>query len=89
MLHCSFCFLARQLGKCQVIGDADSCDLEARSFNYAEVEKKKLNLSWGCLVKGNEQRARNPSSVEGLLHGSHLAFLVALLANFTDRSSRK
>ena len=77
-------------GKCQVIADVDSRDLEARSFNYTEAEKTKLNLSRVCLVKGNEQRARNQPCVQGLPHrGGHLAFLVALLANFTDRSCWK
>ena len=33
-------FFARERGKFQVIADFDSRDLEAQSFNYAEVEKK-------------------------------------------------
>ena len=73
-------------------GDRGRCrrDPEARSFVHTEVEKKKLNSSRVCLVKGNEQRARSQSCVKGLsLKGGYLAFLVALLANFTNWSCRK
>ena len=87
----SFCLLARQRGKFQAIADvADSHDQEARSFIYTEVEKKKRNLSRVCWVKRNEEQARSQPCVKGLPRkGGHLAYLVALVANFTDWSCRK
>ena len=85
------CSLTRQRGKVrksQVIADVDSRDPEARSFVCTEVGKI-LNSSRVCLVKGNEQRARSQPCVKGLaLKGGYLAFLVALLANFTGQSCR-
>ena len=59
-----FCFLARQRGKCQVIADVDSCDLEARPFNYTEVEKK-TELVSGVFGEGERAASKKPALREG------------------------
>ena len=83
-------------GKCQVIVDVDSRNLEARSFIYTEVEKKKTEKkNWtfrGCVWwrgTSSEQEASLAWKVCRTRVVISVAFLVALLASFTDWSGGK
>ena len=44
-----------------MIADIESRDLEARSFNYTEVEKKKTELVAGVFGEGERAATKKPA----------------------------